>query len=286
MAITAVTKVSETGSYQSTNRTYTQRWRVTADDIATTIPAILTASSGLTIPAMGAAHPADSTAKVQEKSCELEEPNSPIWIVTVSYARPSGGSGQQLEENPLDEDPVIEWGDYATEKVHDKDIYGNAIKNSAGDRYDPPITSDVHYPVVTVVRNEATYDAELAHDMRDSINSAGTTICGLYTAQYAAKLVQWNGRSATRNGISYYEHTYRIEFNPETWVWDQLVSGLYQIDGAGKHVRCKDEEKKDAVIPMYLNKTTGVQLAAGADPQYTSYHIYKLRNFAVLGLNI
>ena len=291
MAITAVTKVRETGNYSWGNRTYTETWRVESNSAAETMPAILTASSGgTTIPNIAAAHSADATAKAIEKSCVQQVEDEPVWLVTVHYTRPvfqGSTSGQgQVVESPLDEDPIIDWGEYATQKVHAKDINGADIENSAGDRYDPPIMSDVHYPTVSVTRNEATYDASLAHDMRDSINSSACTICGLYTAQYAAKLVSWCARSATRNGVSYWEHSYRVEFDPDTWIWSQLCAGLYQINAASDKVRCLDDEKVPAVIPMPLNATTGLQLVTGAAPQYTSYHIYKLRNFAVLGLNI
>lgn len=290
MAVTAVEELTKhterKGRFTRETRSYRRTYRVTIDDVTDTDVTILTAShGGTTIPVLGAAHPDDGTAKAIQVSIAKCEDRL-VWIVVVEYERPAADAPAA---DPLDDRVQIIWDfiAYAEALYWDKD--GAAILNSAHDRFDPSPMIDRHYPQVTIIRNEATFDPSKAEDYMDSVNSDSCTIAGLSISPRQGKVVQYGGPSALRNGVEYYRITYRLEFNPKVWSdgqgWDrrELDQGLYKLDGgAAAEIMVGDMPTRDVQL---LDGSGGV-LGEASTPVFRTFRARKERPFALLGLNI
>ena len=76
------------------------------------------------------------------------------WTVTAEYS-----SEFTLAENPTNDPATITWGSEQFQRVVVVDKEGDAVVNSAGDPFDPPIMADDSRRVVTVTKNLNRYKA-------------------------------------------------------------------------------------------------------------------------------
>ncbi len=94
------------------------------------------------------------------------------WEVTFNYswydANTIGGGPQQ---NPLLMPIEVSWNWRDYELVIAQDINGDAVLNTAGDPYDPPVLINDPRLGMTVVRNEASISIGLIQQYRNAINS-------------------------------------------------------------------------------------------------------------------
>lgn len=148
------------------------------------------------------------------------------WLVTVEY-----GPKEPPTENPLDATPTVTWDFVSAEEIVDKDTDGKPVINSAYDYFDPPLTREKRDPIVTVVRNEATFDYDLAFAMQDVISSdvflgaaAGLWKINKITG-VAAESIALDGTKYT-----YWIVTYELQFNRNGWKRPVLNQGMRQLN--------------------------------------------------------
>ena len=77
------------------------------------------------------------------------------WTIELEYN--TQGTDENNSEEPEDYKPVIEFGEWTFQRVieFDKES-GDAIVNSAGDKFDPPPVEDISYPIVSVTIRESS----------------------------------------------------------------------------------------------------------------------------------
>lgn len=287
MAVTRVAETSRSGGVdREWKRSYRRTFVVEVDspyDGAVTVIGSLPVQLGnyyLVVDGLGAAVEHDFGSFVCDVQARQVSRDGLKWEAEVSY---QPYNPLFFPKNPLDHPPKISWGGSKFEKAIDQDINGDAILNSAGDYFDPPVTVDDSRITLRIQRNEARYDPAIAAQFKDAINSdtfygqqPGTWKSALPTAD-----LQFNVDSGTADGF-YYEVTYEFEFRPEGWKREILDQGLKVITG-GVQVPAS-EGGKDVTSPILLDGT-GVALAVDADPVFLSFDVYNEIAFSQLNLD-
>lgn len=131
-------------------------------------------------------------------------------------------------ENPLLRPAIKSWDFQEIERALVYDVFGNAIHNSAKDRFDPSPTNTVAMPTLTIVRNELTYSSSLANTYFNSVNS-DQFILGILPRQ--ARIHHITGREMFDTGIRFWEVTYVINFLQETFDRFLLDAGYRDVRG-------------------------------------------------------
>ncbi len=278
-----------TSSIGSNGRQHTKTFQVTVDTVNDSWEAV-TASG---IPAYGEVHPDDLSAVVVDISSQ-ETGSRNIFHVVVTYETQTRNF--VLSNNPLDDPVDIDWAFQAYEVALELDVGGFPIVNSAGDAFDPPYTTDRFHPVVTIVRNEATFNPTTALSKQGKLNSDGVRIAGLTISPGEGKLTDYAGRRAFRNGRTYWVVTYRIEFSDDKdadnvvigWTREMYDHGIYSkpVAGADNRTRIQDDDTppKDVVVPHALDGAG--EKGDAKTPVYILYDVFETTTFAPLGLDI
>jgi hypothetical protein len=157
---------------------------------------------------------ADTNAYAHTLTATQEDGDSLGWLVTVEYGPYStlfaGGGPTQ---NPLLQPIDVKWSMRSQEIVVDIDINGNPILNTAFDPFDPPLMEDDPRPVLTVTRNESTWNQALQIQYRKAINS--DPFAGYQPLM--SKVLDISADSIFHQDVGwYYQATYQFEFMPPT----------------------------------------------------------------------
>lgn len=264
MSVTGVDKVPEFsgGEFTAEARQYTEGWLVTVNDKSDGGSIALQAAD---LPSYGEAHPNDADAYLRRLYVVgPHEGARLIWHIAGVYRTDTNDT---READPLDELPDIEWTSWAEPRILDYDKDGDAIVNSAGYPFDPGLEWEVHYPLLTITRNENDYDPAEADAYRDTVNNAQITIAGLAAAAKTARMLEYAGRNAQRRGNIFFVVRRQIAFrrivaassiNAENGAggsvtpagWDVLLldQGIY--DAADSRIEDADAEVVVAPVPL------------------------------------
>jgi len=269
--------------------TYVRPWRVKIAEVDGAPPADVEceARDAAALPSLGHPHDWDTNAVLVRKSVKPTESRL-IWIVDCEYETPEAPS---LLPNPLNDPVSITWGVNEYTEVADEDKDGDPILNSAKDWFDPPLEHAVYLPVVTMVRNDATFNPNIAVGYVGSVNKDAVTIAGYTAGARKARCLEYGGKSAERNGVAYYVVTYRIEFNYKRYDRSVVDQGIRRMDGAGKKVRINvgNVASGEPVTEPVRLDGNGVPLADDAAPDATIYRTFRIeteKTFAALNLPV
>lgn len=151
------------------------------------------------------------------------------WIITCKYSTElpaggkfdygnpgsdgSGGDGENVANNPEFEPPEIDWDFETDTKVVTRDLDGKPIVNSAGQPFDPPLSFDQAYAVLTFTRNQVFFNRQMATDFSFAVNK--TTFLGAPPG--AAQCMPPRAKRVFKGSISYWRVTWRVRFSrPDT----------------------------------------------------------------------
>jgi hypothetical protein len=208
------------------------------------------------------------------------------WTVTVTYGPYDTASfGADPTLWPL----RVSFGGESTERVIYFDRNGDAILNSAYDRFGDPITVPDHLRTMTITRNELvrTYNPELASTYSDTVNDA-----------------TWNGFAAGRclmgiistgepqfdstNRVYYYTVTYpvRIERPGRTWVKELLDQGFNVLDSSSPPKQIPyTNGGQPASDPVALDGSGG-KLPTNGTPVSLTFDVYDEADWSGLNINL
>lgn len=220
----------------------------------------------------------DTGAWVKKIDPQQDRENPKIWEVRVEY-----GPGEPPAQNPLDRPAKYSWGKAKFTKPAIKDRDGNAVMNSAKVYYDPPAEMDDSRRTLTIVRNEASYDAARSLDYEDAVNAAAF----MGFARNCVKVEGITATSESENGFNYWTVTYEFHMRRDTWTLSLLDQGRHERI-AGKLVPIKDRMegggKADTFVtdPVPLDGA-GRELAnpTPANAKYNDHDVYQERSFSV-----
>lgn len=258
-------------------RRYTRVWRATTDDNDDDGFVVLLAPG---CPGIGSVHPTDPTAFLRRLRPRNESFSKRVWIVTGAYS-----SEQEIEENPLADPAVIEWGTEQFQRVYIDDVNGQAILNEANEPFNPAHVGDDSRVTATIRKNLAVVPAWILI-YRDAVNHAPCVVDGMAVATGVAKVqaVHISSRQE-RNEVNFRVLTLLLHFNPDGWKAKILNQGLRQLVSSNLE-DCVDNDGQPVTSPVLLD-ADGLQLASPSpsNATYIEAEIYTARNFSVLPLS-
>ncbi len=220
-----------------------------------------------------------------------------VWRVTGSYRR---SVLIQSAATPLQEPTEISWSSNTYIEPVVKNIVGNAVTNSAGQPFDPPLTQERVTLVATITYNSENFDPNLPIQYQGKINQAATTIGTLPVPARMAKIIEMSAIADTFEDISYFKVTIKVEINPKIsedsqgnviaqgWdreVLDQGILGLND-DDPPKLVELATDDGAPVTEPILLNGAGQKLVPQTLDPVYLIYFTFDLVDFTPLNLEV
>jgi hypothetical protein len=208
-----------------------------------------------------------------------DEADGRTWLVDLAY-----GPWTPKEQNPLNE-PVEFSQEFETFEIPvDEDTSGNAVVNSAWDRFDPPVVRDDSRPIITFTRNEQwPPNWALYRDYKDAVNDAAWFGFPAKAAKFNAPRVirlkdQYLAETFPTSGGFYAHVTYRFNIAADTWTKRVLNQGFRYKSGADRKVALVDG--LPAQTPVLLNSSGAITTT----PHWLTFDVYKTRDFGALNL--
>jgi hypothetical protein len=285
MPVTSITELFDgrSGTFSPTEgRRYVRAFRVLTNAITDgpqTVKAAIGIKYGDPYQGLGLVESeSDQFAYVTSIDAVQEDGDSIGWIVTVTYDWFSSiYAGGGPDANPLLFPIDVTWSYRNQEIVAQYDNNGNAILNTAGDPFDPPVVIDDPRPMLTIVRNEATFNVPLNNQYRTAVNSDPFAT---YNAQMA-RVIQISGKPLFHQVIGWYwQVTYEFEFNPPLGYRPKL---RYLSAFTGKQVPIL-VNGIPVSFPLLLNKQGQIQ-KPGDTPYYVQPQIYPELPFSVFNFD-
>jgi hypothetical protein len=232
--------------------------------------------SGLSIPQLGDPFPGFPYATVIRVSPAPATDNDPKrFFVVVDY---------QITENPIEQDPVIEWGGVSTSEAIDKDRNGNAITNSALETFDPPIIDDVYDLSLYYTRNVPAFDPVFYSGYYNAVNS------DIFLG-FSPNHVKCKNITARRQRSAYdfyYVVTVELIFRLRTSDPNDvgyrrriLDQGFRAKNDEGVYVQITDDNGSVLSEPTLLDGQ-GNQLEAGENPVFLTFNTVNQAPFSAL----
>lgn len=245
---------------------YTHTYLVETDDPYTS-PAAVRNSVGFGI---GDSYTYDANAKCTSVSASCTSEDGLWWTVTVEF-----GKWEEKPENPLDKPLEIEWSFAQFEKDVDEDVDGKAVVNKAGDPFLETIKKDDSRPILSITRNEASFNYALAYQYRDVVNRSP-----FYGAPKGTVKVSniSSSRQFDANFGYYWTTKYEFSFALEGWKKKVLNVGMREKDGnKRKNVLVNGVPVND---PVPLDKD-GKVMPPGNPPLVLEFKVYPEADFSV-----
>jgi hypothetical protein len=208
-----------------------------------------------------------------------DEADGRTWLIDLGY-----GPWTPREQNPLNE-PVEFNQEFETFEIPvDEDTAGNAVVNSAWDRFDPPVVKDDSRPIITFTRNEQwPPNWALFRDYKDAVNTSAWFGFPAKAAKFNAPRVtrlwdQYLAETFPTLGGFYARVTYRFNVAGDTWTKRVLNQGFRYKSGADRKVALVDG--LPAQTPVLLNSSGAITTT----PHWLTFDVYKTRDFGALNL--
>jgi hypothetical protein len=230
----------------------------------------------------------------------------PVFIFDVKYkAMPYNITTGEAATLPWLQPCGIQWSSKSYEKVLEYGLNADngyaleAIHNSAGDVFDPPIMGQVYHPVVTITRAELcsvnpNSIPVFIDTYMNAVNSDYVQIAGMWATAGYFKMTNLAAVRRDWHGYPYYECTYEIEINPDTWVTSPLDIGHNYWEGGYKKRFNTAQEHEDkprcldghggALPAAYTLTSAGYDFEYTVPPVYRHYLTLDQAAFASLGL--
>lgn len=209
------------------------------------------------IPPMRSSHIFEPFIFVQDKQVEVLGPFH--FKVIVIY----GSVG-----NPLNLLSIITYGGTGENTPIDRTFADTRLNipvvpiiNSSDELFDPPITTTISDGVITIVRNEASYDAALMDTFRDSTNDRQWQGFALETVKLPVISAV---RKEAQLGFFYHEVTYVLHTRRDGWKLKVLDQGFRTVkldsennpvldaNGAPQYIEIVDDKGKVMTQPTLL----------------------------------
>jgi hypothetical protein len=204
----------------------------------------------------------------------------PFFDVKVEYDT----SEYVSQDDPVSDDVELNWGFAVKSVVIETDkVTGDAIANSAGEIFVPPLEDDDFTLTCRAVRNEsnASWNPAAVEYAVGKVNSNYGYVCGILVAPGQALLRNISSRRRRYQDTYYYEVTYDIEFDSEGFVREVLDQGTFYLDGGNKVMFRDGGELADR--PHNLDGSGGA-LSPSGDPVYLEFDTKDSFDFDLLDL--
>lgn len=262
-------------------RTYVQHWRAITDNPLIG-PGEVRANAPVAIgQTYNAGTESDSGSYCQQiaVSEDTTADDGCQWIISAQYGPFDVMS--QAPEVPFTQRPKLSFGFSEFQQVQTVDANGDAILNSAGDPFNPPLMEDVSWPIMTITRNEPGFNLGLVATAKGKINA-----------------LPWFGRPAKwwrclniagdeaqdPDGAIYFVVTYQFALNPNEWTAEVLDQGMRELNSNGERVAILDKYGNKVTEPWPLNED-GTKKAVGEDPEFLVFDVIESIDYSVFDLD-
>jgi hypothetical protein len=297
MAVESVQELKGEGSRSgkwdvNSGRGYTRKLLVITNDKddgpATVMAQVGSTYGDLYIPGYGSEF--DNFCYCQSVDCQPVGDDGMMWELTLAYgwynALVAGGGPTQ---NPLAMPIEVSWSLRDHETVLDTDQNGNAVVNTAGDPFDPPLVIDDPRLVMTVVRNESAFNVGWVIAYRNAVNS--DAFAGF--PPLTSKVLNISSRSQWHQDAGwYYQTTYEFEFLTASIDYDTntgyrprvLSQGFRAISSVDSKLYHMTIRGVPVNSPMLLD-ANGYQLGLKQQPYWQTFQAYPELPFAVFSFD-
>lgn len=236
--------------------------------------------SDLDLPVIGSLHPEDNNAWCVSLRVENSNPWKG-WTVTAEYT-----SEREITEDPTVEPAAITWSSEQFQRPVIYDNTGNAVVNSAGDPFDPPVMMDDSRPVVTITKNLAVVPAWILA-YQDAVNSDVFYVDGITVGIGLAKVQTVTvGEVQRRNGIMFRTVNIVIQLQRAGWLVEAQDVGFRELGTGGRQniLNDVDSERPSAPVPL---DGAGTHIAdpTSATNVTMSFSVYATQVFSALPLS-
>ncbi len=220
-----------------------------------------------------------------------------IWEVTITYSSVQD-KDDDLPLNPLDRDPVVKLTFINTREVargtfdtkspptsptSGVSYFATALRNSAGEIFNPPPERDRSRPVLSITRNEEFIKPTELMDFADTVNSLDFLGAPPRTVKMTAPAADL----LKENDQQYWQVGYAMEYNKETWDFELPDEGSYYNDSTGGgQINANSTDAKEFAVEGHptigLLDGNGKAAAIGADPTFVVYEVYEQKDFNTL----
>lgn len=229
-------------------------------------------------------------AEVGYSSARLASGTSTAGLTGTDASKPSEKHDQST---PADQRfPQIHYTRKERRKPLEKDAAnGLAVKNTAGDPFDPPIEVDRSKYVINITWWKPFDDFTLSSWLafQDKLNDATVTILGINYPQKTLRVILaepklvWDTADAGggRKTVSlFWELHAQLEYDPDTHAIPVLNQGKrYLPSGTGPPRNVSDGKGSDSHDPVLL-ASNGDKLASGGTPVYLTWNGYVTATFS------
>ena len=238
------------------------------------------------LPQLYSPHPSWQALTARKVTASNQADSPHHYIVTVEYSSaPLDKEDKDKEDNP---DPttrpaVIKWNTVLYREAVEKDVDGDAILNSAGDYFDPPIERDRSNWTCNVRKNLANPPTWLLDYNNCPINSSSFTVDGVSVQARKARLSMIDiGEKQIENDVNFRTVTITLEFKKEGWQASILDQGLKEVDGG--ELKPIMIDGKSITSPQLLSGGVHIDAPSPDNAEFLDYDIYDEKDFSVLPL--
>lgn len=261
------------------------------------------------IPSIGAPYVhglgSDLGAYCKQVQIQQRSAQQTVWDITVSYS--SAIDDQQQTENPFEREPEVNYSfnprEIALQRAFDGpegdqtgfavvDDFGTQaptgqpsyipILNSADEIFEDPLTDYEIDLVITIERNERTFQPAFAHYYLNTINSSEWWG---FQPRYA-RIHMITPTYTVEGNYKFWRVKYEIHVRTTEWIRKVLDVGFREkiVDGDTATFRpILDADGNHLQKPAKLDGE-GRKLAEGSDPVWRDFYTYRRRDFNALNL--
>lgn len=230
----------------------------------------------------------DNSSLATRIATQQDDENPLIWEVTVDYGSPSTDQDQSgaTEPNPVLRPAVLAWSFQKFQRAVWKDKDNKGILNSAKEFFDPPPEMDDSRPILTITRNQLTYNTAIAIDYQDAVNSDSF----LGFAAGKVKVAGISAQSQVEGRYVFWSVTYEFEFRREGWKLSILDQGRNKRVGANLTPILQKDASGNAINvavsdPVPLDGSGGeLSNPTPSTAKFLDFDVYKTMPFAALHL--
>lgn len=219
-----------------------------------------------------------------------------LFRVTARYSNKVERPDINQVENPLLRPAEIEYDDEGVMRPAWFDRDGEAVQNSAYERFDPPLEYEEPRLLIRITKNYATYDALEYLRFKNTVNSAPWF--GLPRGRVWCRKIK--GKRSFESGIFFwptvFEFLVRVhldetvddlsdpDVSKDAWAERVLDRGYMELNGGGDPVHMRDLRTGAPVSTPQLLDGSGGRLATGDDPVFLKFHLKREIDFNLLPL--
>lgn len=255
-------------------RTYSRTFKIDSDSKSDTAFDIGSVSG---LPVIGDAFPDDANAFCKRISVSCQA-GYKYWTVQCDY----DDTYDNANTTPSDDETQISWSSELFQRPAWKDKDGDAVLNSAGDPFNPPVMRDDHRTVCRIVKNASTVPTYVL-TYPNAVNSTAFTIDGVTVAQRYAKISNVAVSEAKRrNGVVFRTVNIEMQIRNQTWDFEILDAGFRRLDpsDSSDRILIVNDDETLPTDPVLLDGSGAVL----SDPDTTNavfgtFRVYEELNF-------